>query len=121
MTIPEPTFLVLTALADRPLHGYGVMLAVRELSNGRLNLRPGTLYTTLDRLADDGWLAVECEEAVDGQLRRYYRLTDRGAAAFAIEVARSRANATVPAAAQAAAPAARRRGGAVGLAMVGVR
>jgi PadR family transcriptional regulator, regulatory protein PadR len=51
--------LLTTALADQPLHGYGVMLAVRQLSDGRLNLRPGTLYAALDRLTEDGLLSIE--------------------------------------------------------------
>jgi DNA-binding PadR family transcriptional regulator len=44
MRLPEPTFFILTALTDRPLHGYGVMRAAQDLSDGRLTLRPGTLY-----------------------------------------------------------------------------
>lgn len=94
----EPTFFILTALADEPLHGYGVMLSVRKLSADRLNLRPGTLYAALDRLAEEGLLAVDRTEAVDGRLRRYYRLTDTGARALDGEVARLRQVATVAAA-----------------------
>jgi DNA-binding PadR family transcriptional regulator len=112
VSLPEPTFFILTALAEQPLHGYGVMLAVRQLSEGRLNLRPGTLYAALDRLTEDGLLAVDREEAVDGRLRRYYRLTDPGAIRLGAEVKRLRANAAI---------AANRLGlrGAAGLAMEG--
>jgi PadR family transcriptional regulator PadR len=98
MSLPEPTFFILTALTDKPLHGYGVMLAIRELSAGRLNLRPGTLYAALDRLTDEGLLIVDREEAAAGRLRRYYRLTETGAGRLAAEVERLRANATVAAA-----------------------
>ena len=98
VTVPEPTFFILTALTERPLHGYGVMLAVRDLSGGRLNLRPGTLYAALDRLTEDGLLSVDREEAVEGRLRRYYRLTDTGVAQLDAEVARLRANASIAAA-----------------------
>lgn len=98
MRLPEPTFYILTALADQPLHGYGVMLAVRQLSDGRLNLRPGTLYAALDRLTEDGLLDIDREEAVDGRLRRYYRLTDAGAATLNAEVEALRANASLAAA-----------------------
>jgi PadR family transcriptional regulator PadR len=97
MRLPEPTFFILTALTDGPLHGYGVMQAVRELSTGRLDLRPGTLYTALDRLTENGLLAVDREEAVDGRLRRYYRLTDHGATALQDEVDQVRANARIAA------------------------
>ncbi|RZU52232.1 PadR family transcriptional regulator [Krasilnikovia cinnamomea] len=89
----EPTFLILTALAAEPAHGYGVIRAVETLSNGDVVLRPGTLYGALDRLAEQGLVEVDREEAIDGRLRRYYRLTDSGAAALAAQVARLRRNA----------------------------
>ena len=54
--------LVLQTLSVQPLHGYGVMLAVRELSGQRLNLRPGTLYAALDRLTEEGLLVVDRED-----------------------------------------------------------
>ena len=92
--LQEPSFFILTALAQRPLHGYGVMKAVTELSDGRLHLRAGTLYAALDRLTEDGLLAVDREEAVSGRLRRYYRLTDTGAARLASAVAVLRAAAS---------------------------
>jgi DNA-binding PadR family transcriptional regulator len=88
----EPTFLVLTALAAGPQHGYGVLLDVEEISGGRVRLRAGTLYTALDRLCGDGWVAVDREEVVGGRLRRYYRLTDAGATRLAAEVTRLRAH-----------------------------
>jgi DNA-binding PadR family transcriptional regulator len=89
----EPTFLILTALAAGPVHGYGVIQAVKELSGGEVVLRPGTLYGALDRLAEQGFIAVDHEEAVDGRLRRYYRLSDDGAAALAVQVDRLRRHA----------------------------
>jgi DNA-binding PadR family transcriptional regulator len=98
VSLREPTFYILTALAAGPLHGYGVIQAVRELSGGRLVLRPGTLYAALDRLTEDGLLVVDREEAVDGRLRRYYRMTSDGSSALAAEVARLRANADLAAA-----------------------
>jgi PadR family transcriptional regulator len=94
----EPTFYILTALAECPLHGYGVMQAVGQLSDGRLRLRAGTLYAALDRLTDEGLLEVEREEVVGGRHRRFYRLTQDGAAALAGEVARMRRDASLAAA-----------------------
>jgi DNA-binding PadR family transcriptional regulator len=88
----EPTFLVLTALAAGPQHGYGILLDVEQISAGRVRLRAGTLYTALDRLVADDWVVVDREEIVDGRLRRYYRLTDQGAARLATEVDRLRVN-----------------------------
>lgn len=91
----QPTFLILTALATGPLHGYGIMRAVEELSGGEVSLRPGTLYAALDRLVVEEVLMVEGEEVVDGRVRRYYRLTDRGVEALATEVDRLETYATV--------------------------
>ena len=96
--VQEPSFFILTALAAQPLHGYGVMQAVAELSGGRLNLRAGTMYAALDRLSEEGLIVVDREEAVQGRLRRYYRLTDAGAARLAAEVQQLRANAALAAA-----------------------
>lgn len=78
----EATFIVLTALAAGPTHGYGIIREVNELSGGRLTLRTSTLYAALDRLTDEGLIAVDREEAVAGRLRRYYRLTETGSAAL---------------------------------------
>jgi DNA-binding PadR family transcriptional regulator len=91
--VHEPTFLILTALAAEPAHGYGVIRAVETLSHGDVVLRPGTLYGALDRLTEQGLVEVDREEAVDGRLRRYYRLTDSGAAALETQVQRVRRHA----------------------------
>ncbi|MGA3150813.1 MAG: PadR family transcriptional regulator [Streptosporangiaceae bacterium] len=89
----EATFLILTALAAGSQHGYGILADVRQISEGRVRLRAGTLYTALDRLRADGLVAVDREEIVEGRLRRYYRLTPEGGNALAAEAARLRANA----------------------------
>lgn len=89
----EPTFLILTALAAGPKHGYGVMQEVSELSGGRVKLRPGTLYGALDRLTEQGLIAVGGEEIVDGRFRRFYELTDDGITALEDEAHRLSHNA----------------------------
>jgi DNA-binding PadR family transcriptional regulator len=93
----EPTFLILTALAAGPLHGYAVIREVESLSGGDVRLRAGTLYGALDRLAEQRLITVDREEAVDGRLRRYYRLTETGGAALSAEVNRLRRNASAAA------------------------
>ncbi len=90
----EATFLILTALADGAQHGYGIITEVAQISDGRVKLRAGTLYTALDRLRVDGLIAVDREEVVEGRLRRYYRLTPEGTKVLAAEAARLHANAT---------------------------
>jgi len=91
----EPTFLILAALAPQPLHGYAIIGEVAELSGGRMALRPGTLYGALDRLAEERLIDPDREEMVDGRVRRYYRLTDDGAAVLEQEAARLQGNADV--------------------------
>jgi PadR family transcriptional regulator PadR len=78
-------FFVLTALADGPRHGYGIVGEVAELSQGRVKLKIGSLYGVLDRLAAGGLIEPDREEAQDGRLRRYYRLTRDGRRALAEE------------------------------------
>src|ERR1700758_3641261 len=78
-------FFVLTALADSPRHGYGIVGEVAELSQGRVKLKIGGLYGVLDRLATEGLIEADREEAHDGRLRRYYRLPRGGRGALAEE------------------------------------
>jgi DNA-binding PadR family transcriptional regulator len=78
-------FFVLTALAEGPRHGYGIVGEVAELSQGRVKLKIGSLYGVLDRLAGEGLIEPDREEAHDGRLRRYYRLTRDGRGALAEE------------------------------------
>ena len=89
----EPTFLVLSALADSPRHGYAVMREVEAMSDGRVTLRAGTLYAVLERLLSEGLVAESGQEVVGGRLRRYYSLTDDGASVLQDEAARMAANA----------------------------
>jgi DNA-binding PadR family transcriptional regulator len=92
-SLQEPTFLILAALAEQPMHGYGVIQEVTTLSAGRVTLRPGTLYGALDRLVEQGLVDQDRDEIVDGRLRRYYRLTDAGAGVLTGEISRLRRNA----------------------------
>lgn len=89
----ETTFLILTALAQGPQHGYGIIQDVGRISAGQVTLRAGTLYGALDRLDADGLIGVDREEVVDGRLRRYYRLTEEGSARLAKEATRLQASA----------------------------
>lgn len=89
----EPTFLVLTALANGRKHGYALISEADELSEGRVTLKVGTLYAALDRLGQQGLVAEAGEEVVDGRLRRYYKLTDEGADVLEREVTRLESNA----------------------------
>jgi DNA-binding PadR family transcriptional regulator len=87
-TMQEATFLILTALAAGSQHGYGIISDVARISDGRVRLRAGTLYSALDRLRIDRLVEVDREEIVESRLRRYYRLTPEGTRRLAAEAAR---------------------------------
>lgn len=76
--------LLLSALSAEPAHGYAIISALRDRSNGLFDLPEGTVYPALHRLEDVGLLASSWAE-VDGRRRRLYALTDKGAAALATE------------------------------------
>lgn len=89
----EPTLLILTALADAPRHGYALAQEVDGISQGRVRLRTGTLYGSLERLQGEGLVEVFAEERVEGRLRRTYTLTAEGRRTLAAEVQRLTATA----------------------------
>jgi PadR family transcriptional regulator PadR len=76
--------LLLSVLASGPAHGYAVMTAVRERSEGIFDLPEGTIYPALHRLEKGGLLASDWTDA-GGRQRRIYALTDEGVAALAAE------------------------------------
>ena len=95
----EPTFLLLSALADGRQHGYSLLQAVATLSRGRVRLRPGSLYGALDRVAREGLVEEAGTEVVGGRHRRYYDLTEAGVQALTIHAQRLQVNAAIATAA----------------------
>lgn len=91
----EPTYFILAALQDEPLHGYAIIKRAEALSGGRVKPATGTLYTALDRLTGEGYVHVVNEEVVNGRARRYYALTPDGRAALRAEAAHLAAAARV--------------------------
>jgi DNA-binding PadR family transcriptional regulator len=79
--LPSAAFQILLALADDDLHGYGIMRRVQEQTRGRMRLGPGTLYSSIQALLEEG-LIDEVDLREDANLgqerRRYYRLTAAG-------------------------------------------
>jgi len=82
--------LVLLALADGPLHGYGIKKAVATRTNGRITLGPGTLYETVQRLERSKWIREvprpKDQPASGGPPRRFYELTATGRKMLASEL-----------------------------------
>jgi DNA-binding PadR family transcriptional regulator len=82
-------FQILIALADQPLHGYGIMLDIAQRSEGKVKLSPGTLYGSIKQMLEDDWIEeVPGRAAADDERRRYYRLTREGREAARQEMAR---------------------------------
>jgi DNA-binding PadR family transcriptional regulator len=81
LPLPSAAFHILVALAEGDRHGYAIMQDVAAGTGGRLKLNPGTLYTTIRRLLEQG-LVIELDERPDpdedDERRRYYRLTGMG-------------------------------------------
>lgn len=92
LPLREPTFLVLAALARNAGHGYRIGQDIEAMSDGRVNLRAGTLYAVLDRLHRDGLVEQGEPEPGDGPPRRSYTITDAGRELLHAEVQRLQAN-----------------------------
>lgn len=73
LPLTEATYYILLALVN-PLHGYGIMQRVEEISAGMVKLGPGTLYGALSNLQNQGLI----EMIQEGDRRKIYQLTDRG-------------------------------------------
>ncbi len=81
LRLSPAAFHIMLVLADGENHGYAIMREVKEHTQGRMRLGPGSLYGTIKRMLADGWIE-ESDERPDPQLdderRRYYRLTGVG-------------------------------------------
>ena len=80
-------FQILLALADGKKHGQGIMAEVLDQTEGAMRLWPTSLYGSLKKLLDGGFLRESpLDDGTDGDRRRFYELTDGGRAALAAEV-----------------------------------
>jgi transcriptional regulator len=70
--------LILKAVSLGPLHGYGVLLRIQQISDSRLEIQQGSLYPALYRLEHQGWIASEWGESDNNRKAKYYRLTPAG-------------------------------------------
>ena len=70
--------LILKAVSLGPLHGYGVLLRIRQISGEELVIQQGSLYPALYRLEHQGAIASEWGDSENNRRAKYYRLTDAG-------------------------------------------
>jgi transcriptional regulator len=70
--------LILKAVSLGPLHGYGILLRIQQISRDRLEIQQGSLYPALYRLEHQGWIASEWGESENKRKAKFYRLTAAG-------------------------------------------
>ena len=70
--------LILKTVALGPVHGYGVSLRIRSISEDVLNVQQGSLYPALHRLEIRGWLLSSWGESDNGRQAKFYRLSAKG-------------------------------------------
>lgn len=80
--------LILKAVSLGPLHGYGILLRIQQISRDRLEIQQGSLYPALYRLEHQGWIQSEWGESENKRKAKYYRLTVAGRRRLQTEVAK---------------------------------
>jgi DNA-binding PadR family transcriptional regulator len=92
---------LLLALADEEMHGYGLVQAIADRTDGLVTLEPGNLYRVIKRLLADGLVAESDRRVVaesGDERRRYYRLTALGGRVLSAEIRRLQTLVTSPSA-----------------------
>jgi PadR family transcriptional regulator, regulatory protein PadR len=79
--------LILKAISLGPLHGYGVLLRIQQMSRDKLQIQQGSLYPALYRLEHQGLVAWEWGESDNRRRAKFYRLTPAGRRRLNEEVA----------------------------------
>ncbi len=78
--LPQGTLemLILKAISLGPLHGYGILLRIEQISGERLEILQGSFYTAIYRLERRGWIAAEWGTSENNRRARFYSLTAAG-------------------------------------------
>jgi PadR family transcriptional regulator PadR len=77
------TTVILSLLAESPMHGYELIQTIRERTDGIFEFGDGTIYPLLYTLRDKGLVRTEEDLSPEGRVRKIYRLTPAGRAALA--------------------------------------
>ena len=80
--------LVLKAVSLGPLHGYGILLRIQQISGERLEILQGSFYTAIYRLERRGWIKGKWGESENNRRARFYSLTTAGTRQLKAETAR---------------------------------
>jgi PadR family transcriptional regulator len=77
--------LVLKALSVQPLHGLGVSNRINQITKGTFDVKPGSLFPALHRMAEAGWLESEWGESENNRRAKFYSLTKAGRRQLEVE------------------------------------
>lgn len=80
--------LILKATSLGPLHGYGILLRIQQISGERLELLQGSFYTAIYRLERRGWIEGEWGESENNRRAKFYHLTVSGKLQLKAETAK---------------------------------
>jgi DNA-binding PadR family transcriptional regulator len=83
--LTEAVFYILLSLYT-PMHGYGIMQNIKELSHGRVSLGAGTLYGAINTLLEKGW--IKPVPALDDSRKKEYQITELGKEIINADIAR---------------------------------
>ncbi len=88
--LPQGTLemLILKAVSLGPLHGYGILLRIQQISGERLEILQGSFYTAVYRMERNGWIAGEWGASENKRRAKFYQLTDAGRQQLERETAR---------------------------------
>jgi transcriptional regulator len=78
--------LILKTMDRAPLHGYGIALSIKQVSEDVLTVEEGSLYPALQRLLVQGWVKAEWKMTETNRRARYYTLTAAGRKQLGIEL-----------------------------------
>lgn len=70
--------MILQSLRLKPMHGYGLVKHIQQVSDDLLQIEEGSLYPALQRMLREGWLESEAGISTKGRPTRIYRLTSAG-------------------------------------------
>jgi PadR family transcriptional regulator PadR len=88
--LPQGTLemLILKAISLGPLHGYGILLRIQQISDERLEILQGSFYTAIYRLEHRGWIKGEWGASENNRRARFYSLTAAGTRQLKAEIAK---------------------------------
>lgn len=86
--LTEALFYILLAVR-KPVHGYGIIQEVEEMTGGRVRLGPGTLYGAISSLLEKGWIVLYSVDP-GSRKKKEYVITNQGREVFSAELRRLR-------------------------------